>query len=452
MRRLPALILALTLAPLPGARAGTIVPCTPADFLERVEARRGPDGRLRAGSHFRLAPGHYHLEPAPYREDRCGNCEDPATPVAATVGLRLAGDDLRLEGDPRRPEAVVIHTHAGYGLLWRGVRGGRLAGVTVTDGARDPDGNATCAAVVVEDAELAIEDCVLAGNLGDSALVAEKVVGVMGVAGREGARIALRRCRILRNSWDGVALYRGAEALVEDCLVDGVDKAGGRALGGGRGVGIGVTWDARATIRRCRVTRYWKGIGIFVDARVEVTDCVVEELLTWGIAYWDAGRGRPVARIERNVVYDTGACGISLAREAAGEPAPGCCRENVVARTGRDPRYDDPERYCLQCPVAVHALPPDFRLHDNRLFANRRALPAGAPPGPPDLDEAAFVARTEALLHDLSQHAALAGARALRELPRRRVGVLLRAGEDEPGPEPGREPDDAPMRAPDGGP
>ena len=432
MSRLRLLIPLLILAA-PGAVAQEIIPCTPGDFLARVEARRGPDGRLRPGSHFRLAPGHYLLEPSPYREARCGNCEDPATPVDATVGLHLAGDDLRLEGDPRRPEAVVIHTHAGYGLLWRGVRGGRMRGVTVTDGARDADGNATCAAVVVEDAELAVEDCVLAGNLGDSALVVEKVVGVMGVAGREGARIALRRCRILRNSWDGIALYRGAEALIEDCLVDGVDKAGGRQLGGGRGVGIGVTWDARATIRRCRVTRYWKGIGIFVDADVTVTDCVVEELLTWGIACWDASSGRPAARIERNVVYDTGACGISLAREAAGAPAPGCCRGNVVARTGVDPRYDDPERYCLQCPVAVHALPPDFRLHDNWLFANRRALPAGSPAGPPDLDEATFLAHAEALLHDLSQHEALAGARALRELPRRRVGVLLRAdGEEEP--------------------
>ncbi|MBN2171231.1 MAG: right-handed parallel beta-helix repeat-containing protein [Candidatus Krumholzibacteriota bacterium] len=431
MRRLLPLILTLLLPPLSGVRAQEVVPCTPDDFLAQVAARRGPDGRLRPGSCFRLAPGHYHLAPAPYREARCGNCEDPATPVDATVGLRLAGEDLRLEGDPRRPEAVVIHTHAGYGLLWRGVRGGRLSGVTVTDGARDPDGRATCAAVVVEDAELEIEDCILAGNLGDSALVVEKIVGVMGVAGREGARVTLRRCRILRNSWDGVALYRGAEALIEDCLVDGVDKAGGRTLGGGRGVGIGVTWDARATIRRCRVTRYWKGIGVFVDARAEVTDCVVEELLTWGIALWDAGRGRPAARIERNVVYDTGACGISLAREAAGEPEPGSCRENVVARTGVDPRYDDPELYCRQCPVAVDALPPGFRLHDNWLFANRRALPAGAPAGEPDLDEATFVACTEALLADLSQHAALAGSRALRELPRRRVGVFIRAGEDE---------------------
>ena len=79
-------------------------------------------------------------------------------------------------------------------------------------------------------------------------------------------------------------------------VIDGVDKAGGKARGGGRGVAIGVTWNASAEIRRNRVTRYWKGIGLFVDARGTVEENVVEEMLTWGIAFWDAGRGKPVGK------------------------------------------------------------------------------------------------------------------------------------------------------------
>ena len=41
-----------------------------------------------------------------------------------------------------------------------------------------------------------------------------------------------------------------ASARIEDNVIDGVDKAGGRVAGGGRGVGIGLTWNATASIRR----------------------------------------------------------------------------------------------------------------------------------------------------------------------------------------------------------
>ena len=417
---------------IPGVIEQEVVRCSPDTFLGEVESRMGEDGRLAAGSVFLMQAGHYRLQPEPYREDRCGNCEDPSTPVDATVGLRLSGRGIVLEADD--PGGVVIHTDAGYGLLFEDCTDCVLRGVTITGGIRDADPNATDAAVVVKTGSVRIEDCVIEGNLGDSTLIATNVVGIMGIAGREGSSLTIRGNRILRNSWDGIALYRGARAVIEENLIDGVDKAGGRTRGGGRGVAIGVTWDAVADIRRNRVTRYWKGIGLFVDARGIVKENVVEEMLTWGIAYWDAGRGKPAGEIEHNVVYDTGACGISISREEGGAPAPGFCRENVIARTGRNPRYDAPDYYCYQCPLAVHARPGDFEIRDNWLLDNRRApgdgpapeegeggggirpCPGGDDGG--DLTGETFRERAGHILERLEQYESLRDSRCFDELPR----------------------------------
>ncbi len=396
------------------------VQLTPATWRAQLDRYRDVDGVFREGTLFRFAPGHYRLESKVYDEALCGNCEDPATAVKASVGLRIAGRGIVLEADPTQVGDVVIHTNAGYGLLFEDCEDCVLRGVTVTDGARDPDPNATCAAVLARRSSLVIEDCDITDNLGDSTLLAENIVGVIGIAGREGARLRILGNRIKRNSWDGIALYRGAEALIEDNLIDGVDKAGARTRGGGRGVGIGLTWDARAELRRNRVTRYWKGIGVFVDAQAVIEENLVEEILTWGIAVWDAGKGRPRAVIRRNLIFDTGACGISLSRRQAGEPAPGSCAENLLAQTGKDARYDAPDRYCAQCPIAVHFLPEGFELGVNWLWGNRRATAAGSEfdRGGADLPDEAFIAATGELLQDLKTHPSLAGARALRDLPR----------------------------------
>jgi hypothetical protein len=394
------------------------VELTPASFRTALASYRDESGAFREGTLFRLAPGNYRIEAAPYTDPRCGNCQDPATPAAATLGLRIAGRGIVFEAE--RPEETVIHTNAGYGLLFEDCEDCVLSGVTVTGGLRDADPNATDAAIVARRSSLRVEDCIIADNLGDSTLIATNVVGVIGIAGREGARLTIRGNRIRRNSWDGIALYRDAQALIEDNLIDGVDKAGGRLRGGGRGVGIGLTWNASAQIRRNRVTRYWKGIGVFVDARAEIEENVVEELLTWGIALWDAGPGKPVATIRRNVVYDTGACGISLARARGGAPAAGLCAENVVAKTGQDARYDSPEHYCAQCPIAADSLTADFQVGENWMWASRRALPAGSSfdRAAADLADAEFAAETAPLLAALARHPALAGARCFTELPK----------------------------------
>lgn len=345
-----------------------------------TERRTLQDALAAAGGNVQieLAPGHYYLTPRPYTDPTCGNCEDSDTPVDATVGLHVSGPDIHIVGASR--DQVAIHTNAGYGILFDDCEGCSLREVTVTGGIRDPDERATDAGIVVRESTVDLRECRVAANLGDSATVAEGVVGIMGITGREGSDTNVWDCEILQNSWDGIALYRGARATIRNSLVDGVDKAWGQRMGGGRGVGIGLTWDARAVVRGNLVTRYWKGIGVFVDAEAEVRENIVEEIHTWGIAYWDAGHGTPVAAIEDNVIYTTGACGAMIVRgtpPGPDEDSPGSFKNNFVVRTGQNGRYDDGDPYCTQRPVAREAVPARFEIDGNLFLQNRQ--PGDAP-------------------------------------------------------------------------
>ncbi|HSJ08311.1 MAG TPA: right-handed parallel beta-helix repeat-containing protein, partial [Longimicrobiales bacterium] len=302
----------------------------------------------RPGATIRLGPGHYYLEPAAYTDPSCGNCENASDTVPATLGLRISGTGIRIEGVHR--DSVIIHTRAGYGLLFEDCDDCALSGVSVTGGIRDADGRATDAAIVVRRSTVAITDCAVRDNIGDSATVMKTIVGIAGFALREGSNARIERCDIRRNSWDGIAMYRGARAEITDNVVDGVDKAAGSSVGGGRGVGIGLTWDAQAIVRHNLVRRYWKGIGVFVNADAAVSENIVEDILTWGITLWAPDSGTATARIERNIVYRTGACGVMVDRRAA-SATPGALVDNVVIRTGQNARYDNGTPYCWQRPI-----------------------------------------------------------------------------------------------------
>lgn len=319
-----------------------------------------------------LTSGRYDLVPFPLLDSTCGNCEKPATPVQATAGLHIRGKRVHLIGPKDR--STVIHTHAGYGLFFDGCEDGLVENLTITDGERDTNGSATDAAVVVKNGRVIIRNNLLTDNIGDSATVAKTIVGVMGICGRENSHLTILNNDIIRNSWDGIALYRDAVASIEGNVVDGVDKARGTQIGGGRGVGIGITWNGKATVRGNLVTRYWKGIGVFVDADGVVQENIVEDIITWGIAYWDADKGKPVGIMVNNVIYKTGACGASITRSREGEH-PGRFAGNIIIETGQNPKYDSPEYYCFQCALALHAVPRGFVIEKNLFFNNRRATP-----------------------------------------------------------------------------
>jgi len=320
-----------------------------------------------------LAPGEYHLTPTAAVDSSCGNCEDPTETVSITVGLQVSGRKVWILG-PDRGEAI-IYTHSGYGIYFKDCEDCGVGGVTITGGERDTAQAATDAAIVVKNSTVSIFHNKITDNIGDSTVVATGIVGIMGICGRENSFSWIQDNVITRNSWDGIALYRDAEAEIEQNLVDGVDKALGREAGGGRGVGIGITWNARAKVSRNIVKRYWKGIGIFVDAHAVVQENIVEEMLTWGIAYWDAGKGKPWAFIENNAIFDCGACGASITREApyAEGESPGGFVGNIIVNSGQNPKYDEPDYYCYQCALALHAVPEHFVVEDNLFYDNRRA-------------------------------------------------------------------------------
>jgi hypothetical protein len=322
-----------------------------------------------------LAPGEYHLEPGAAVDSTCGNCENPDEMVPVTVGLTVSGRSVWILG-PERGEAK-IYTHAGYGIYFKDCSDCGIAGVTVTGGERDTAAAASDAAIVAKNSTVSVFHNRIADNIGDSTLVASNVVGIMGICGRENSFMWIRDNDIIRNSWDGIALYRDAEAEIELNLIDGVDKAKGREAGGGRGVAVGITWNARAKVKGNVVKRYWKGIGVFVDAHAVVQQNIIEEMLTWGIAWWDAGKGKPWIYIESNVVYDCGACGVSLTREEpfADDESPGGMTGNVIVKTGQNPKYDADDYYCFQCALALHAVPEHFAITDNLFYDNRRGSP-----------------------------------------------------------------------------
>lgn len=357
----------------------------------------------------RIAAGEYRLDPRPLTDPTCGNCPDPAQTAETTVGLHVRGRSITLTGPGDR--SAVIHTGAGYGIYVDGAQDVVVENLTVTGGARSEDGKATDGAIVVRNSTVTIRNNRITENLGDADIVRKNVSGVMGIVGREGSDMRIIGNEITRNSWDGIALYREARAVIEDNTIDGVDAASGANIGGGRGVGIGVTWDARIEARGNLVKRYWKGIGLFVDAQGVVENNIVEEILTWGISLWDAGGGEPRGVIRGNAVYLTGACGAAITSQRKGDDA-GEFTGNALVRTGQDERYDPPDRYCLQCALALHRVPEAFRIEGNMFFENRRAneeLPDH------DVDEDVFRAQVKGLAGELESYEALRKSSFLRE-------------------------------------
>jgi parallel beta-helix repeat protein len=378
------------------------VPAIEGALQEALSGTRGP-------ARLVLAPGEHRLTPTEFTDVSCGNCEDQWETVPGTVGALIGGRDLHIVGP--HPDSVIIHTGAGYGLFFEGCDGCSLEGVTVTGGARDPDGRATNGAVVARDATLRVADCRIRDNVGDSATVGSVVVGVAGIVGREGSELTVEGCRIERNSWDGIVLYRGADAVIRNNVVDGIESARGAHMGGGRGVGIGLTWNARAVVEGNLVRNYWKGIGAFVDADAVIRHNVVEDILTWGIAYWAAGDGEVRADIRENAVFRTGACGAMLSGPEGAPAEPGSFVGNLLVRTAQDPQYDTGEVYCSQEPVAAHRIPEGFPVRDNLLHQNRHP---GAERAPEQLDEGRFLRDASPVIQRLREWDALRESAFLR--------------------------------------
>jgi len=239
-----------------------------------------------------IHPGRYKAVRDTFIEALCGNCERHETPVAASRGFYIHNKALTLIGTDR--DSVILVTNAGYGVYFEKSRGSLITRVTITGGRRDEDGMATDAGVVAKHSTVTVTDCLIKDNTHRPDSI---VVGVGGVFGRENSELYIIGNRIENNGWDGIALYRGASAVITDNVIDT-----------GRGAGIGITWDATAVVYRNRVSGYWKGIGTFGASRAIVRNNAVFDNLGWGIV----ATGTSYMDCANNVVYHNGNCGFGL--------------------------------------------------------------------------------------------------------------------------------------------
>jgi len=243
------------------------------------------------GDTILIAAKEFEADPVRFIDSLCGNCTDHRKPVNSTYGFLIKNKSLHLIGTDRK-ETVLV-TRAGYGLFFVNSPNSSIQNLTITGGLRDADGNATDAGVVVRNSHVHIHGCDIIDNNNREDTV---IVGIAGVVGREGSEILVEDCKIVNNGWDGVALYRGATAIVTDCLIKD-----------GRGAGIGVTWDATCLAYRNIVTGYWKGIGAFGTSWVAARNNAVKDNLGWGII----ATGKSFMDISNNVIDRNGNCGVA---------------------------------------------------------------------------------------------------------------------------------------------
>jgi len=233
----------------------------------------------------------FYADPVDFVDSLCGNCLEHKTPSQASYGYIIKNKSLYLIGVDRKK--TILETLAGYGLYFVNSPNSNIENLTITGGRRDPDGWATDAGIVVRNSRVHISNIDIINN---NHRVDSLAIGVAGIIGREGAELTIENCAIINNSWDGVALYRGASATITDCLIKD-----------GRGAGIGVTWDATCLVYRNIISGYWKGIGAFGTSWVVAhNNCVIDNL-GWGViatekAYMD---------VANNVINHNGNCGFA---------------------------------------------------------------------------------------------------------------------------------------------
>lgn len=243
------------------------------------------------GDTLRLEAGIYYASSQLFTDPLCGNCLEHATEVPATTGFIIKDKSVTIIGGGK--DSTILITGAGYGVYFENSSVSRLIDLKVTGGVRDMDGNATDAAVVVRTSRVYIDQCALSDNDHRQDSV---VVGVGGVFGREGAEVFISNCEIINNGWDGIALYRGASAVINDCIIKK-----------GRGAGIGVTWDAHCVAKRNRISEFWKGIGAFGTSTLIAHNNLVFDNLGWGII----GTGQSFLDATNNIVHHNGNCGLA---------------------------------------------------------------------------------------------------------------------------------------------
>jgi hypothetical protein len=294
------------------------------------------------GDEILIMPGTYEAHPDSYPEDLCGNCEAHKTYVKASRGFLIKDKAFELVGSGM--DSTVLITKAGYGVLFDHSRGSSIKDLKITGGVRDPDGNATDAGVVAKFSTVTVKGVKIAGNTHQ---VENVVVGIGGVFGRENSELFIRDNVIENNGWDGIALYRGANAYISDNLICE-----------GRGAGIGITWDATAIVYRNQISKYWKGIGTFGDSKAVVRNNAVYDNLGWGIII----TGSSFMEASNNVVTRNGNCGFA----PWSQTARGVFINNIVTENGWRAEW-----VCPCVGIWMYGLSQNFVISHNDVWGNK---------------------------------------------------------------------------------
>jgi len=257
-----------------------------------------------------IRAGTYGATPSTYIEDLCGNCQEHKTQVQASRGFLIKDKALTIIGSGK--DSTILVTKAGYGVLFENSRGSLITKLTITGGKRDLDGMATDAGIVAKYSTVTVKQVRIADN---TERPEDVVVGIGGVFGRENSELFIIGNEIINNGWDGVALYRGATAYIADNIIKD-----------GRGAGIGITWDAVATVYRNRISDYWKGIGTFGNSRAVVRNNAAFENLGWGII----ATGTSYMEASNNVIARNGNCGFAV----WSDEAHGRAVNNIIVENG----------------------------------------------------------------------------------------------------------------------
>ncbi len=265
-------------------------------YAAKLRVERGSDLQsvldyAKDGDTLLLGAKTFDARPQAFIDPLCGNCLDGKTLVKASVGFAIKGKGLTIIGADRNKTRLV--TGAGYGVYIENSFGTSIQNLTITGGKRDLDGNATDGGVVVRTSHVILKEIDISLN---NHRLDSVVVGIGGVMVREGGEVIVEQCNIVSNGWDGIALYRGGSAVITDCVIKD-----------GRGVGIGVTWDATCVAYRNEITGYWKGIGAFGTSSVIARNNLVHDNLGWGMV----ATGQSAMEITNNVVHHNGNCGVA---------------------------------------------------------------------------------------------------------------------------------------------
>lgn len=298
--------------------------------------------KSKDGDTLWIGVGTFEAVPHFYRDSICGNCIDPHEGADATYGFLVSGKSLHLIGSG--PDRTTLVTRAGYGVLFLDSWGSLISDLKVTGGLRDPDGKATDAAIVVKRSKVYIRNVLIEGNRD---VIDSIVVGIGGVFGREGSEVLIERCRIVNNSWDGIALYRGSVAYISDNVIEE-----------GRGAGIGITWDATAIVLRNKISKYWKGIGTFGRSKAIIKNNIIRDCLGWGLI----ATGESSLEASFNTIYRNGNCGFATWSDSVR----GMLENSVIVGNGWKKMW-----VCPGVGIWMNAPPKKFALRYNDVWGNK---------------------------------------------------------------------------------